>query len=72
MNVASLLDGIRQGMPVVDPTGTTVGNIRDVSGRAILIIEPTGNRVFWVEGEKIRAIEGGTVRLATSVQAPAL
>ncbi len=72
MNVVSLLDGIRQGMPVVDPTGVTVGNIRDVSGRAILIIESTANRVFWVEGDKVRAVEDGNVRLSTPVQAPPL
>jgi hypothetical protein len=67
MNVASPLTGIRQGMPVRDPAGLLVGYVRDVSGRALLIIESSGPRVFWVEDERVARVEGGAVYLTGPV-----
>lgn len=69
MNVVSPLEGIRQGMRVVDPAGKLVGQVRDVSGRAILIIEPCTTRVFWVEDQRIARVESGAVHLTTPVAA---
>lgn len=68
MNAVSPLEGIRQGMPVRDPAGGLVGYVRDLSGRALLIIEAAGPRVFWVEGDKVDRVDDGTVRLQTAVQ----
>ena len=67
MNLVSPLDGIRQGMPVRDPAGNLVGNVRDISGRAILIIESAGPRVFWVEDQRIARVGDGAVHLTTPV-----
>jgi hypothetical protein len=69
MNVISPLEGIRQGMRVLDPAGKLVGHIRDVSGRAILIIEPGSTRVFWVEDQRVARVELGAVHLTTPIAA---
>jgi hypothetical protein len=63
MNVVSPLEQIRQGMRVIDGAGAIVGNVRDISGRAVLIIEAGTSRVFWVEDERIARVEGGQVHL---------
>jgi len=65
MKVISPLEGIRQGMRVLDPTGNLIGHVRDVSGRAILIIEPGTTRVFWVEDKRIARVEADAVHLTT-------
>ncbi len=72
MNLVSPLEGIRQGMRVVDGAGKHVGNVRDVSGRAMLIIEPSTSRVFWVDDERIARTEGGKVHLRGAVSVPGL
>lgn len=70
MKVLSPLQGIRQGMRVLDPSGAVVGNVRDVSGRAVLIIEPRAGRVFWVEDERIARVDGGAVHLTGPLAIP--
>lgn len=69
MKLASPLEGIRQGMRVVDGAGKPVGNVRDVSGRAVLIIEPGTSRVFWVDDERINRVQNGQVHLTGRVSA---
>lgn len=69
MNVIFPLEAIRQGTPVLDPAGNLVGHVRDVSGRAILIIEPGSTRVFWVEDQRIARLEPAAVHLSTPIAA---
>lgn len=56
-------------MRVVDGTGNVVGNVRDVSGRALLIIEAGSSRVFWVDDDRIQRVESGQVQLKGRVSA---
>lgn len=55
--------GLRQGMKVVDSTGTAVGQVRDVSRQSLLVMEAGGTRVFWIEGDAVTAVDGQVVRL---------
>lgn len=57
------LAGLRPGMRVQDPSGSTVGFVREVSGRSVLIGEVSGRRVWWLDGERIEGLIDGAVRL---------
>lgn len=59
----SRLVALRAGMRVEDANGSTVGSVREVSGRSVLVGELFGKRVFWVQGERIDGVVGGAVRL---------
>lgn len=54
---------LRPGMRVLDADGSTVGFVREVSGRSVLVGERFGRRVFWVHGERIEGVVDGNVRL---------
>lgn len=54
---------LRAGMRVQDADGSTVGFVREVSGRSVLVGERLGRRVFWVPGERIEGVVDGNVRL---------
>ncbi|MBE0611970.1 MAG: hypothetical protein IH609_21500 [Dehalococcoidia bacterium] len=57
------LVALRAGMRVEDSTGMTVGHVREVSGRSVLVGELMGRRVFWLNGERIDGVVDGAVRL---------
>jgi hypothetical protein len=50
-------------MQVQDPGGSTVGYVREVSGRSVLVGELMGRRVFWLNGDRIDGVVDGAVRL---------
>lgn len=57
------LAALRAGMRVQDPDGSTVGYVREVSGRSVLVGELMGRRVFWLNGDGIDGVVDGAVRL---------
>ncbi|NJD65391.1 MAG: hypothetical protein FIB00_09130 [Chloroflexi bacterium] len=57
------LAGLRAGMQVQDQGGSAIGQVREVSGRSVLVGELRGRRVWWLDGARIKGIVDGTVRL---------
>jgi len=50
-------------MQVQDQGGSAIGQVREVSGRSVLVGELRGRRVWWLDGARIKGIVDGTVRL---------
>lgn len=59
----SRLVALRAGMRVEDSNGMTMGHVREVSGRSVLVGELMGRRVFWVSGDRIDGVVDEAVRL---------
>jgi hypothetical protein len=57
------LAALRQGMRMRDEDGTTIGYVREVNGRSVLVGEGPGKRVFWIDGERVAGVVDGEVRL---------
>jgi len=68
VNTPHELDGLRQGTRVRDKNGQLVGQVREVSGRSILVGEAGGRRVFWVPAELVEPTSGREVRLNAVVR----
>jgi hypothetical protein len=72
VEVATRLDRIRQGMPVVEASGVLVGHSREVSGRSLLILEADSPRVFWIDGDAVGEVADGVIRLRSGFRPPVL
>ncbi|MBK8559773.1 hypothetical protein [Candidatus Amarobacter glycogenicus] len=59
------LSVLRQGMRIRNLHGLPVGFVREVSGRSVLVGEPQGPRVFWIDGSMVSGVERGEVVLGT-------
>ncbi|MCC6267201.1 MAG: hypothetical protein IT300_06500 [Dehalococcoidia bacterium] len=59
------LSVLRQGMRIRNRNGLPVGFVRDVSGRSVLVGEPQGPRVFWIDGSMVSGVDRGEVVLGT-------
>lgn len=60
------LAALRQGMRIREDSGTTIGYVREVNGRSVLVGEGPGRPVFWIDGERVAGVVDGEVRLRSA------